>query len=408
MRVSFYAETVPASMQTTKERMTLAGRMAGICYMPGDCDEIFSEPEEKTLNRAEGCKKNAHHSVFQHTSITLLIERIPKILAMVLNNENVYNTSEKSGRYTFMKNSYEQDLPPEERTRERELYEKWHPQFAAKISELYPRMKPGDAKKLAMENARFLLSAFTPATSMSHTTSLCQWNYYLDWMNKFIQQTPDERPEGCPYDFGERLAKVYSDFREELVPLVDLPGLNDPKGREFSLFARRVRANEWGENYCTTYMGTLVHIAQALRHRTLDYEITLPRHYPQFYVPEFIADTELKDEWLRDIGSLADDYPLGMLVRINERGTLENFVLKLQERFCGHAQVEICKATHNTLLTYYSNVRGYVLDGRSVYRPALELLEKHLDKSVCRFEGLNHVCNNPCYCGPDGIFTRKV
>lgn len=410
MRVTTIGETVPGGPQMTHQDIWhFCGHLAGICYMPNDYDDIFFEPEIKTQKRANQCKLSGHHSVFQHMSITLLIERIPKILAMVLNNENAYNTSEKSGRYTFMQNSDERDSLPEERTRERELYEKWHPLFSAEISKLYPQMKPSDVKKLAMENARFLLSAFTPATTMAYTTNICQLNYYLDWMDKFIRQSPEERPAGCPQEFGERLAGVYGEFRDELLDQgLSLARLNDPKGREFSLFARRERADEWGENYCTTYSGTFVHIAQAMRHRTLDYEIMVPSENPRFYVPRFIVGTELADEWLSDIGSLADDYPLGMLVRINERGTLENFVLKLQERMCGHAQAEICHQTRHTLMAYHSFIRRYALDGKKAYRPAWELLERYLDKPVCRVEGLNHKCDNPCYCGPNGVFTRKV
>ena len=62
----------------------------------------FKEDESKTKDRAEGNKENKHHSVFGHDYISLYFEGIPKIIAMMINNEKDYNTSEKSGRYTVM------------------------------------------------------------------------------------------------------------------------------------------------------------------------------------------------------------------------------------------------------------------------------------------------------------------
>lgn len=49
---------------------------------------------------------------------------------MILNNEKVYNTSEKSARYTKMNPSKE----------EKELYEKWINIYKEKISVEYPKI----------------------------------------------------------------------------------------------------------------------------------------------------------------------------------------------------------------------------------------------------------------------------
>lgn len=43
---------------------------------------------------------NGHHSVYDHINLSFNLQNIPKILAMVLNNEHQYTTSEKSVRYT--------------------------------------------------------------------------------------------------------------------------------------------------------------------------------------------------------------------------------------------------------------------------------------------------------------------
>ena len=42
-----------------------------------------------------------------------------------------------------------------------------------------------------------------------------------------------------------------------------------------------------------------------------------------------------------------------MLVQVNERGTIENFVLKCMERLCGFSQLEIMQETKNIMNKYY-------------------------------------------------------
>ena len=78
----------------------LSGLYAGICYDKEGLNHLMQEPESKTTGRANMTMSNAHHSVFDHVTINLNIQNLPKILAMVLNNEHQYNTSEKSARYT--------------------------------------------------------------------------------------------------------------------------------------------------------------------------------------------------------------------------------------------------------------------------------------------------------------------
>ncbi|MBN1618718.1 FAD-dependent thymidylate synthase [Candidatus Dojkabacteria bacterium] len=46
--------------------------------------------------------RDGHDSVYERTVFTFNIEGIPKFLAMILNNEPPYSTSERSARYTKM------------------------------------------------------------------------------------------------------------------------------------------------------------------------------------------------------------------------------------------------------------------------------------------------------------------
>ena len=143
-------------------------------------------------------------------------------LDMVLNNEKVYNTSEKSARYTKM-----EPLP-----QEKELYEKWIEIYAKQIAKEYPQFDEKRVKKLAQENARYLISVFTPATVMEYTVNFGQLNYIINWAKDYIAEEPDN-------NFSIKLKQVFKEFLE-VMPDVEVEGLDSRiKGRKFSIFAQR-------------------------------------------------------------------------------------------------------------------------------------------------------------------------
>ena len=124
----------------------------------------------QSFKRAEMTLNSGHHSVWEHATYTLVLEDVPKILAMLLNNEGLYNTSEKSARYTEMKTE----------GLEKELYEKWISLFAKKIQEVYPTMSETETVKKAQENARYLISVFTPATTMVYHNTILNTTNLLE------------------------------------------------------------------------------------------------------------------------------------------------------------------------------------------------------------------------------------
>lgn len=83
-----------------EESKLFSGKVAGVCYAKEGYRKLENEDVEKTKRRISMTMDNGHHSVYDHVTITLNLENIPKILAMVLNNEHQYTTSEKSARYT--------------------------------------------------------------------------------------------------------------------------------------------------------------------------------------------------------------------------------------------------------------------------------------------------------------------
>lgn len=320
--------------KTLGEPMEMGGRLAGICYMPHDFQTLKNEEPEKTFKRADSTMKSGHHSVFEHYYLTFYLENIPKLFAMLLNNEKVYTTSEKSARYTKM----------ELKGIEKELYNKWNDKLVKIISEKYGDVKYFDErriKKLAMENARYFTSVMTP-TSMAYTVSIRQLNYLCGWMQQF------ENSENPIYKI---LAPTANEFVQKMEDFgyLDKDLMNDGKNREFSLIGKRVRQEQFGECYSVNYKGTFAMLAQAQRHRTLHYEMMLDEN-PEFYIPLILQENPaLVEEWLRDMEKVAEILPQGQLLNINERGDYENLILKAKERLCTAAQLEVMRNTKETI-----------------------------------------------------------
>lgn len=381
MEIKVIASTKVGYVMPKDEAVDFSGKSAGICYLPDTLETLFAEAPEKTQRRADGNIKSGHHSVFGHPTYNLSLEGIPKILAMILNNEKIYNTSEKSARYTQMEPS----------PQEKELYEKWIEIFKEQILTQYPKFEDKRALKLAQENARYLISVFTPATVMEYTVNFGQLNYIINWAKDYIKNAEENT-------FSIKLKETFKEFLAAM-PDLEIEGLDSRnKNRNFSLFAQRKNRNEeFGENYSVTYLASFAQLAQAQRHRTLSYEITLLDE-PKYYVPPIIAGTNLEKEWLKDISSLKEFFPQGMLVQVNERGTIENFVLKCMERLCGFSQLEIMQETKNIMNKYLEATK----DKPELY----QYLLPYSRGARCTFPGWK--CDSPCVFGGYGAMIRNI
>ena len=381
MKIKVIASTKVGYSLPKEEAMDFSGKSAGICYLPDTIETLFAEEQQKTQRRVEGNIKSGHHSVFGHPTYNLSLEGMPKILAMILNNEKIYNTSEKSARYTIMEPS----------PAEKELYEKWIEIYMKEITKKYPEFEEKRVKKLAQENARYLISVFTPATVMEYTTNFGQLNYIINWAKDYIEKEKDTK-------FSVKLKEVLKEFLKE-IPDLEVEGLDSRvKNRSFSLFAKRQnRKEEFGENYCTNYLASFAQLAQAQRHRTISYEMSLLEK-PEYYIPPIIKNTELEEEWIKDISSLEEFFPQGMLVHVNERGTIENFVLKCTERLCGAAQLEIMEQTNEIMKKYIENVK----DDEELYNYLLP----YSRGARCTFKGWK--CTAPCIFGAKNAMNRII
>ena len=379
MRMRVIGSTKPGFSLPRRAALIFSGLMAGICYMRSSFERLLKEDPSITKKRVKGTVGSGHHSVMGHVSYNLLLSNVPKIIAMLLNNEKDYNTSEKSARYTIMRTTGE----------EKKTYLKWLGIFKELIAKEYPSIPPNVVKKLAQENARYFISVFTPATTMGYTVDLRQINYILGWCEKLCAEDTDS-------PFIEQLKPWVQQLHDILYDRFSIEGLRDGKNRKFFLFATRYRREEIGENYCINYEGTFSELAQAQRHRTINYEMMVPNLDDcKFYVPPIIKDERLRAEYLADMEKLKDRFPQGMLIHINERGTVEDFGLKCRERLCGAAQREICMQTKENLETL---IAGEIPE-------AAANLMWYDNRTKCQ---MGYKCSRPCPLGAQHAFDRLI
>lgn len=345
MKISIAGSTSRNGMKTVDEFLKFSQDCGRICYSEKNFEELLEEPiNEKLIGKM---KKSGHHSVFGHIDLVLYLDGLPKIFAMVLNNEKLYNTSEKSARYTVMK-----ELNP----LQKEKYDKWSEIFVPIIGAEFPKLadeKKIDiaVKKLCQENARYMTSVFTP-TKMAHKVDLRQLNFLRYEFEKIINE---KSQDGTPFE--KKLIPHLQSFLDQTSQF-KMPGLENQTSRRLSLFDYGTFKEQFGTVYSRNNKLSFAGLAQAHRHRTIDYRITQPieedADKKDFFVPAFIrGKKDLEQEWKKDLRKIGkDDYPQAQLLYINERSTKENFRSKQILRLCGHAQYEIMESTKETSEIY--------------------------------------------------------
>ena len=371
--------------------LNLSGKIAGVCYDKEGFNHLVNEPVERTNRRIDMTLNNGHHSVYDHINISFNLQNVPKMLAMVLNNEHQYTTSEKSARYTPVEISGESIISE----REVELYNKWIEIFKVRIKEKYGYIyNDSKIQKLAQENARYLVTVFMP-TQMVYTTTLRQINYIASWMREYVHDADYGN------DFESKLSTAMAEFVQELYRLNVLEEglMKNEKHRTLSLFGEELEDEEeyFGKVYTTNYMGTFAQLAQAQRHRTLDYQMQRLEN-KEYFVPPIISENDkLVKMWLEDIKSVSYATPQGEMVIINEKGKYEDFILKCKERLCSAAQLEIADQTRKTLLKYQKNTTSEKI---------AQDIVKYTKGARCTFPDFD--CKADCKFKEGKIMTRRI
>ncbi len=376
-----------------EEALNLCGKIAGVCYDKEGFDHVKNEPVEKTKRRIDLTLNNGHHSVYDHIMINFNLQNVPKILAMVLNNENQYTTSEKSARYTQVVREEGSVITKTEEV----LYNKWVNVFKISIANKYGKVyDERKIVKLAQENARYLVTVFMP-TQMIYSTTFRQINYIASWIQEYIRNC------NIYEDFDRKLVYAMLEFFDELKRLnvLDKGLMKNEKNRNFSLFGHDLEKREiyYGDTYSTLYKASLAELAQAQRHRTLDYQMQFLAK-KEYFIPPIIEDNEsLVQEWLYDMHQVEHFTPQGELVLINEMGKYEDFILKCKERLCTAAQLEIMEQTSKTLQEYKK-----ALEAKNHY--LAKDIEKYSHGARCTFP--DFTCTSKCNFKEGINLTRKI
>lgn len=375
------------------EAIMLSGKFAGVCYDEEGFEHLINEPVERTMRRIARTLNDGHHSVYDHILINFNLQNLPKILAMVLNNEHQYTTSEKSARYTPVVRQDGSIITEDEER----LYNKWLNIFKIKIKSQYGYIyNDSKIQKLAQENARYLVTVFMP-TQMIYSTSFRQINYIASWMQEYMKSADMNN------EFERKLAFSMKEFIEELdrVNVLEDGLLKNEKHRTISLFGKNLDAKEehFGDVYSTLYKGSLAEYAQAQRHRTLDYQMEF-LDKKEYYIPPIIADDQmLVDEWLGDMQIVRGVNPQGELVKISEVGKYEDFILKCKERLCSGAQLEIAEQTRATLLRYKKALE-------ESGSPLAQDIQKYSHGARCTFPDFD--CTSDCKFTEGKKLVRRI
>ena len=175
--------------------------------------------------------------------------------------------------------------------------------------------------------------------------------------------------EGDPRrDFTEKTIAMFEDFLGWFKgSLIYNPIFKDPKRRKIDFLLPLYPGTKSiipedetiADSYCIDYRVSMASLAQLQRHRSIKYDIgdfLFDSDDSMLYCPTFInKNEELQREWREDMVSVMSYYPQGQVVRVVERGTIDKFLLKCDERLCGRVQLETmdnCKMLVNKFFEY--------------------------------------------------------
>ena len=338
------------------ELCMFAGKLGGECYSADSLEHIMNESEAETKGRMNFCLKKKHHSIFEHPKLTFEFVGVPKFIFMILNNQYVYTTSERSARYTNFKELIETEA-------EAILYDKWTEKITQAIKDVYgDKFTDKEVQKLAQENARYMISVFVP-TSMVHTVSLKDLNYTLYFMEQFLKSGWENLSE-----VNKKFMLVLRPKLEEFIQAMEpykVKGLEPKFIRTLNIFKPVLnKTNQADATYRLNYDMSFAAFAQAHRHRSIRYSVELIEEN-KVYIPPIISEVHLEDEWVKDMLSVGEYFPQGFMVNVTESGEIEDFVGKCYERCCGRAQLEIqentCKSLEYLRTTENEAVAEYLL-----------------------------------------------
>lgn len=321
------------------------------------------------------------YSVSSDPVFSFEIEGVPKIISMILENERECGIQEKFCSYIISESDDD----------EWKILEKWIERFKTIIHNEYPTMNDSSVRSLAVENAHYLTSIFRPEATVVYNMSLSEANYIrklcVNFVSKSTTRTFDVKLKPWLAELASMLECVVTEEAEIGAE------------KSFLLFAERYRQQFFDECYSINYKGSFYQLSLAQKRRNIWYEIIVPDLSAcGFYVPLILSNKDDIEEWLKDMDALKDNYPLGMLVEINERGVTEAFFSKCFAFLCGSTPLELCMDTATNLNRFGIECKNY--DVR-------EALRQFYGRRRCTLVS-GYQCPNPCPLGPKQVYDRKI
>ena len=282
------------------------------------------------------------------------------------------------------------------------------------IVESLPKCVDMDEKsieKLAQENARYMLSVFTP-TTMAYTVSYKQALMIPQWLNNLADISESKYKTTTDTMFYHQLyldCKVLAGLISNAIKAnSDELVLHDHKSQS-------IRFIQFGElpkevisdSYTLRYKASLACIAQLQRHRSIRYRINIDNIINNpIYVPDIILGTPYEKIWRNDQQLLKDNgiVTQATCVDVAEQGIVEDFYLKCLERLCSRAQLEIQNNTIESLYKFSENHRNLSDDNVLLISRFLKFNDDDKTyEAVPRCCNERYTCKEPCKYGKDGL-----
>ncbi len=305
---------------------------------------------------ADKLKKSGHHAMFDFRNITVEL-KLPKIVAMYLNNQIRYNTIEASSRHV--------KLNPLTK-KEEDLYDKYYEIFKERIQKInknnkYIYLNESKIDDLAKENARYFLSVFTP-TNMIYQIPFRNYAYLLyEFKNidNFLSKEKDKFPKEFLDNFRQVIKYIYAYAEEnKLIPRDEIGDIyikpNKATNLRFLYESNLPADDHFDFGFTLNETASFATVAQLQRHRVLN--IRIKKFSKEIYVPGIIKDDpELTEMYLEDMNKILYMYPQGMKTNFIITGIVDDFYGVAQERNCGFAQREIRELLKRSLDKFDKN-----------------------------------------------------
>lgn len=348
------------------------------CVTNEPFEKMTNESLEDTQKRVISTLKLRHQSGYDMIDLVLLFTDTSKIFITYLHNLHTYSSEGTSGRHVELK------LTPKEKG----VYDYFYEKFYNYAQEKYPDKSEYFKSTLACETARYTIG-IDAKTNLVHKISLRHLNHIYFWAQDFLNKTEYNEFEKLALPDMQEFVNIMDNFTLDGEKVIN-PKLRDSYDRKFELFNDgKTQPEYFYDTYGINYKATLPTFDQLQRSRPIHYSLSIPSE-PEYYIPSLVKEMEIEDEWISKIestGKISQD----LLLNVRENGYLGEFIMKMKERCCEHAQEEACSITKESADKIFKGIATYDAE-LSKY-----LMENYGNgKNRREFPNYKCICKQPC------------